>query len=101
MTLDRLVGAAVPGTDEARPQPDVWTTVPQALLLAVRGRTARTAGPIALVVGTLLSVVNQGAIVVAGDAGTATWVRVGVNYCVPFVVASLGWLSGRRVRAAD
>lgn len=52
--------------------------------------------PVALVVGVLLSAVNQGSIIVAGQAGVATWVRVGVNFAVPFMVASVGFLSAAR-----
>ncbi|WP_300008300.1 haloacid dehalogenase type II [Pseudonocardia sp.] len=75
-----------------------WSRPSQAVGLFVRGRTARTAAPVALVVGTILSAVNQGDVLLAG-AGPGTWVRVAVNYLVPFCVASLGFLSARRVPA--
>lgn len=65
----------------------------------LRGVTARTAAPVAAVVGTLLSTVNQGAVVATGEATTATWIRVGFNYVVPFCVASFGFLAARRVPA--
>ncbi len=52
--------------------------------------------PIALLVGTLLSLVNQGAIIFAGDARPATWLRVAVNYLVPFCVSSAGFLASQR-----
>jgi hypothetical protein len=58
----------------------------------------RTAWKVAAVVGTLLSAVNQGAVIAGGDATWATWVRVGVNYVVPFAVASVGFLSACRER---
>lgn len=67
-------------------------------MLFLRGCTARTAAQVAIVVGTLLSAVNQGAVLWAGDAGTATWIRIGVNYLVPFCVASVGFLHACRVR---
>jgi hypothetical protein len=35
-----------------------------------------------------------------GPDGPATWVRIGVNYLVPFLVASYGFLSARRVPPA-
>jgi hypothetical protein len=41
------------------------------LPLRAHGVTVRTAGRVALVVGTLLSAVNQGATIVDGDA---TWI---------------------------
>ena len=67
----------------------------------VRGATARTAGFTALVVGTVLSLVNQGAVIADGHSDGGTWVRVAVNYAVPFCVASVGFISARRVRTGD
>lgn len=51
---------------------------------------------IALAVGTILTAINQGDVILGGDAVALTWVKVGLNYCVPFVVANLGLLAGRR-----
>lgn len=34
-----------------------------------------------------------------GAVTASTWVRVAVNYAVPFIVASMGYLAGRRVQA--
>ncbi len=79
------------------PPPETWTTIADGLRLIGRGRTTRTAVPIALVVGTLLSGVNEGAEIAGGHAHLATRIRAGVNYAVLFTVASLGWLSARRV----
>jgi hypothetical protein len=52
--------------------------------------------PIALLVGTLLSVINQGTVFLGGQATAATWVRVVVNYLVPFCVSSAGFFSSQR-----
>ncbi|TDO29872.1 methyltransferase family protein [Kribbella sp. VKM Ac-2527] len=76
-----------------------WARPRDAVLLVVRGRTARKALPVAAVVGTVLSLVNQGSVIAGGATTSGTWVRVAVNYLVPFLVASIGYLSGRRVRA--
>ncbi|MEW2081028.1 nitrate/nitrite transporter NrtS [Streptomyces sp. NPDC005283] len=59
--------------------------------------------PIALLVGTLLSPVNQGAVIASGDATAATWLRVLFNYLVPLCVSSAGFFSCRRAtwRAAQ
>jgi hypothetical protein len=51
---------------------------------------------IALVVGTILTAINQGNVILGGDATTLTWVKTVLNYCVPFVVSNLGLLAGRR-----
>ncbi|MEU6587433.1 nitrate/nitrite transporter NrtS [Nocardia sp. NPDC046763] len=73
-----------------------WQSPTEALRLLLRGATARTAGPTAVVVGTVLSLVNQGGDIASGDVTPATWIRIEVNYLVPFLVASIGWLSARR-----
>jgi len=50
---------------------------------------------IALIVGVLLTTINQGAVITAGHATVATWVRSGLNFIVPFLVSNAGLLSGR------
>ncbi len=52
--------------------------------------------PIALVVGTLLSLVNQGDVFLAGELTWLTWLQIAVNYVVPFCVSSAGFLSSQR-----
>ena len=52
--------------------------------------------PTALVVGTILSLINQLSVITGGRATTATWARVGMNYVVPFCVSSFGFYSARR-----
>jgi hypothetical protein len=74
-----------------------WGTWPEAVRLFLRGATVHAAWRIALVVGTVLTLVNQGGVIGAGDATAATWLRTAVNYCVPFVVSSLGYLLASRV----
>ncbi|HEX4734971.1 MAG TPA: nitrate/nitrite transporter NrtS [Thermoleophilaceae bacterium] len=51
---------------------------------------------IALVVGLVLTAINQLDVILSGDATTATWVKCGLNFVVPFVVSNLGLLSGRQ-----
>ena len=50
---------------------------------------------IALVVGTILTMINQGDVFLSGSATVATVVKTALNYVVPFVVSNLGVLSGR------
>ena len=78
--------------------PASWSRPTEAPALFFRGRTVRTAGPTAAVVGTLLSVVNRGHLLLEGDTDAGTWMRVAVNYLVPYTVVSTGFLSARRVR---
>lgn len=80
-----------------RPE-QTWWRPSRAAIMFLRGCTIRSASPIAFIVGTLLSAVNQGAVIAHGYADTATWLQVAFNYATPFVVASLGYLSARRAR---
>jgi hypothetical protein len=50
---------------------------------------------IALVVGIVLTTINQLDVIVRGEATAVTWVKCGLNFVVPFVVSNLGLLSGR------
>ena len=50
---------------------------------------------IALVVGVLLTAVNQLDVIAHGDATAITWIKCGMNFVVPFIVSNLGLLSGR------
>lgn len=77
----------------ARVAVPAWSTPREAVALIVRGVTFRTASRLALVVGTLLSIVNQGAVIASGDATLVTVARLIVNYVVPFSVASTGYLA--------
>ncbi len=45
----------------------------------------------------MLSAINEGAQIAAGSAGWATWLRVGLNFVVPFLVSSYGYLTAARV----
>jgi len=78
-----------------------WRRPAEAVGLFLRGRTLRTAIPTALIVGSVLCAVNQGATLAAGQATAGTWVRMVINYLVPFVVASIGYLGARRVRCRE
>lgn len=75
-----------------------WQTLPEGARLLASGATVRVAWRVALVVGTVLSAVNQGHLLLDGDVATGTRVRIAVNYLVPFVVASIGFLSACRQR---
>jgi hypothetical protein len=54
---------------------------------------------IALVVGTLLTIVNQADHIAEDPGDPVTWLRVVANYVIPWAVSSLGYVSARR--AAD
>jgi hypothetical protein len=69
--------------------------VGEMIALFARGTTLRPCLPVAAVVGCVLSAINEGARIASGHAGWPTWVQVGFNFVVPFVVSSYGYLTAR------
>ena len=63
--------------------------------LFVRGTTLRPCLPVAAVVGCVLSAINEGARIASGHTGGTTWVQVGLNFVVPFLVSSYGYLTAQ------
>jgi len=53
---------------------------------------------IALVVGTVLFVINHLDEVLSGKATRTIWIKIAVTYLVPFTVSNLGLLVGSRVK---
>ena len=51
---------------------------------------------VAFVVGTILTLLNQGDILIAGGWNEALYWKVPLTYCVPFCVATYGALSNSR-----
>lgn len=82
--------------DPRRTGAPTWVTPREALRVVCYwphlSRTALTA----LVIGTVLFAINQLDVALAGHATTSTWVKTGVTYLVPFTVANIGLLLGRR-----
>ena len=52
----------------------------------------------ALIVGTVLTLLNQLDVVAAGEATPTTYLKCTANYLVPFVVSNVGLLIGRGAR---
>ena len=75
-----------------------WVSYRDAAQLFLRGATFPTAVRISVVVGTWLSLMNQGELVLDGRP---PWVKLVLNYLTPFVVASLGYLAARRRRNVE
>ena len=64
----------------------------RALEIATSEGVLRRAGFVALVVGTLLTLINQGDLVLAGRLN---WWKMGLTYLVPFAVSTHGAVSAR------
>ena len=75
-----------------------WVSYRDAAQLFLRGATLPTAVRISVVVGTWLSLMNQGALIVDGHP---PWVKLVLNYLTPFAVASLSYLAARRRRNVE
>ena len=73
-----------------------WSTRREALHVVAHRPHLRATLRIALIVGTVLFVINQLDVVLAGHATTSTWVKAAVTYLVPFVVSNLGILTATR-----
>lgn len=67
-----------------------------ALAYCLRRDHLRQTLRIALVVGVVLTAINQLDVILRGDGTAITWVKCGLNFVVPFVVSNLGLLAGRR-----
>jgi hypothetical protein len=77
-------------------QPAIGERIRSSLAYCARPQHLRRTISIAVIVGTLLTLVNQGGVIFGGDATAATWVRTGMNYLIPFCVSNAGLLSARR-----
>jgi hypothetical protein len=53
---------------------------------------------VALIVGTVLNLINQGDAVLG--AGSINWVKIGLTYLVPFAVCTYGAVSARAAMRA-
>lgn len=80
------------------PRLQPWTRPRDAVAQVLRGATVRTCSPVAVVVGTVLSVVNQGDVVLAGMADERVCVKIAANLLIPFLTSSTGALLAVRGR---
>lgn len=71
-------------------------TLSEALRICFRREYLQRTIRIALVVGTILTLINQLDVFIKGDATALTWIKTGLNFCVPFVVSNLGLVAGKR-----
>jgi len=74
--------------------PASWRTPTEALRVVLHLEHLKGTLLTAAVVGTVLFAINQLDTVLGGQATTATWVKTGITYLVPFCVANIGLLVG-------
>ena len=70
--------------------------VRDALGICLRPEHLRRTLTIAVVVGTILTAINQADVIARGDATSTTLAKAALNYLVPFIVSNLGLLAGKR-----
>ena len=87
-------GRAVPGAGGAAESPgEIIKCVSCALLHRPMLKRSAVAG---LVVGTILTLLNQGDTLLAGQWNNALYWKIPLTYCVPFLVATYGALVNSR-----
>lgn len=69
-----------------------------ACLCATSDGVPRRSLTVALVVGTVLNLINQGDAILA--MGHVSWLKVALTYCVPYAVCTYGAVSSRLALAA-
>jgi hypothetical protein len=75
-----------------------WSSPREAVRVVAHRPHLKATVRIALIVGTVLFVINQLDVVLSGNATTSTWVKGAITYLVPFVVSNLGILTATRQR---
>ena len=70
--------------------------VRDALRICLEPQNLRRTLAIALVVGTILTAINQADVILRGDATWTIAAKAALNYLVPFIVSNLGLLVGTR-----
>ncbi len=81
----------------ARLQP--WAAPRHAFRQLSRGATLRTCAPVAVVVGSLLSAVNEGDVHVSGIVTRRVVVQLAAKLLIPFLTSSTGALLAVRTRS--
>jgi len=74
-------------------------TLRESLAVVFRREHLRKTLKIAFIVGCVLTTINQIDVFLQGDATAVTFIKTGLNFCVPFVVSNLGLLAGKRAEA--
>jgi hypothetical protein len=76
-------------SESGRPE-RTWSSPAEILRVCLELRNLSRCVAAALIVGTILFLINQSDVVFGGRATTSTWVKIGLSYLVPFFVANYG-----------
>ncbi len=69
------------------------------LAVAWEASVRKRALKVALVVGSILAVVNHGDVVLTGQATTTVWIKIVLTFLVPYCVATYASVQAIRQRA--
>lgn len=72
----------------------------ETLSIVLRREHLRKTVRIAIIVGCVLTLINQLDVFLGGKATALTIVKTCLNFCVPFIVSNLGLLAGKRAEQA-
>jgi hypothetical protein len=79
-----------------------WSRTADILSVCLDLRNLTRCVTVALIVGTILFLINQADVVFGGRATTSTWIKIGLSYLIPFFVANYGLvLASRRSGPAE
>lgn len=84
---------ALVGESAAPPGWSSWSEIPAACL---QRKTLQKTIAVSLIVGTALFAINWLDVVVSGRATLVVWLKVALNYVVPFCVSNYGFLVATR-----
>jgi hypothetical protein len=76
-------------SDSGRSAP-TWSRPVEILWVCFELRNLSRCIVAALMVGTILFLINQADVVFGGRATTSTWIKIGLSYLVPYFVANYG-----------
>ena len=88
--------ASTPSAPPGPPTPSRRAVIRDAFAFCAQRRNLSRTIRIAVVVGVILTLINQGSVILDGHATAAAWVRCVLNFVVPFLVSNAGLLAGRR-----
>jgi len=78
---------------QAQPVWTTWRDIPSVCLYPTHLRRCIS---VALVVGTVLVLINQLDVILSGRATPLVWLKIGLTYLVPFFVSNYGILMASR-----
>ena len=73
-----------------------WSTSGEAWAIICKSSNLKNTITVALIVGTILFIINQLDVILRGEATWVVWLKVVLTYFVPFMVSNIGILSVTR-----